>query len=77
MSGRIHRVDIIFYSRSPLSEPEQVFGVLSSFCFRCRGDSQGSRNYYSRSPLYEPESFEVLSVFDLVKCRGDYTGQFL
>jgi len=39
--GEIHRVDVIFYSRSPLSEP---FFVADCF-FRCRGDHKERRNF--------------------------------
>jgi len=56
MSGRIHRVEFKYYSRSPLSEPEHYSLVrVLMFEFRCRGDSQGSISYYSHSPLSEPE----------------------
>jgi len=40
--GEIHRRgDLIYYSRSPLSEPARVFLVVWIWFIRCRGDYTG------------------------------------
>jgi len=69
---------IIYYSRSPLSEPDfSVFVLMFDFCNSCRGDSQGGDIIVT---LVLPSLILLLCVilfFLFHSCRGDSQGVYI
>jgi len=49
-----------------------IYLLYAVTVLKCRGDSQGSKNYNSRSPLSEPGLLLANVGLDvLLRCRGD------
>jgi len=71
MSGRLHRVEYKLYSRSPLSEPELVTGLVTEFQLTGRFTGEERFLILSFSPLYA----QGLPYFDRFKMSGRFTGE--